>query len=159
MSETRAVYQLARPIGGRTRRGTGTAAARLNVPCDSAEFWLPLPPVKCGPNGSHGHWAAKAAAIREYRAECGYMIPRATEPFRKAVISVTFYLGPAKGRYHPRDSGNAISSAKALVDSIVDRGWLADDGAKYLSWGAVRLLTAGEHGGRSGIAVRLERQA
>lgn len=130
-----------------------------------SEFWLPLPPVGCSSNARFsGHWSAGGKARRDYRAECGFLLPTISgaPAFQRARISVVFWLGPAKGRYHPRDAANGIASLKACLDAIVDRNWLPDDSAKYLSWGSIELMSAAnapnkDHFGRAGVCVTLER--
>jgi hypothetical protein len=122
-------------------------------------FELPLPTRACSPNnsGQSSHWRVREGARAAYRAECANLLPTVDRAFTKARISVQFCLAPDPARYHPQDTQNAIASLKACVDSIVDRGWIPDDSARYLEWGTVELLsTAKEHQGRAEVLVTLE---
>lgn len=109
-------------------------------------FDFPLPPTGCSPNNSGGssHWRVKEGARAEYRAEClGYLPPINYHSwgrmFERANIEAQFFLGADPGRYHPRDEQNASASIKALVDALVDAGYIIDDSAKYLHWEGVEL--------------------
>ena len=129
----------------------------------SVTLELPLPLAKCSPNARFcGHWSAAAEARRDYKAECLACLPRIDYMFGKmfaaATIRTEWFLGPAEGRYHPRDQQNATASLKAAVDAIVDAGYLPDDSSKYLTWGETVLRTARESGGRACVVVTLERR-
>jgi len=143
------------------RNGTGKQiAVSAGEPSgvQSITFEFPLPPTGCSPNNSGGssHWRVKEGARAEYRAECLALLPRPVPVlFQRAVISVEFWLGPAVGRYHPRDSANGISAIKALCDAIVEAGYLIDDAAKYLTWGETKLIRSKA---RACVAVTLKRE-
>lgn len=87
---------------------------------------LPLPPKALSPN-ARVHWAAKARAVRGYRARAMVMARRAGRPhgWGEATVRITWY---AKTRTHP-DPDNALASLKAGIDGITEAGVLADDRA------------------------------
>lgn len=111
---------------------------------------LPLPPTGCSPN-NHTHGWAAGRSRAAYRAEVLAILPRVTAPmFERATIRTEWFLGPAPGRYHPRDEQNANSSLKAAVDAIVDAGIIRDDCAAVLHWGPCAIVA-----GKSAAMVRV----
>jgi crossover junction endodeoxyribonuclease RusA len=106
---------------------------------------LPLPPRECSPN-ARVHWVAKAAAVRDFRADCGILIAQVAmrAPRRllvtPVVITLDIYCGHtwvgdmviADGRYRPKDVDNALAACKPLIDAIVDAGVIPDDSTKHV---------------------------
>lgn len=135
---------------------------------------FPLPPRACSPNvkpGTRGAARGKWAATRLYRDKCGIMARVAVRETRlplaasRAVLHLAFYYAPSRiGRrtirdrlYRALDAANALSSVKALQDSLVDAGVLIADDHRHLSIGRVELYRrAEEHKGRCCVEVTLE---
>lgn len=141
------------------RKAPQTASGAAERAICSITLELPLPPTDCSPNReSHASWEYRAQAREEYRAECGRLLPRVCAPmFQQATISAEFWHGAAPGRYHARDAQNAIGGIKALVDSLVELGYLPDDSAKFLTWGETTIHGAKESAGRAAVVVTLRR--
>ena len=83
---------------------------------------LPYPPAILSPNRPQ-HWAKKARAFREYKADCYFIL----HPFRAQLkgrdsYSLTF-CPPDRRR---RDLDNCLASAKALIDAISDMAGVDD---------------------------------
>jgi hypothetical protein len=122
---------------------------------------LELPPAALGSNGSHGYWATKARAVKKYREACAWTFLQqrpAFWPWPHAPVTIEVeYRHNRKSRgYKPRDTANAMSAIKALVDGMVDADIVPDDSARWLSWGGFRLFTtADEH--QEGVYVRIHR--
>lgn len=74
-------------------------------------------------------------------------------------IDLDFYLCKGiqgEGLYFPRDPDNAISSAKAAIDSLTTVGVIKGDSKKYVRIGEVRLHSKkGEHMNRTELVMRL----
>ena len=120
---------------------------------------VPLPPRELSPN-TYRHWRAVSKAKKEYRLDCYVAFKAAAIPTMGRIrVSLDFYNGriPGCDRYRPWDVGNAISSCKGLLDSLVDAGIVKDDSRRYMELGPVRIFgTKQEHGGRSCVDVTIE---
>ena len=91
---------------------------------------------------SRKHWRTKAAATAELRMLARTAAARTPRRMDRARLDVT--LGwPDRRR---RDAGNAYPAIKALVDGIVDSGWLDDDSDAYLDGPFLRSTYAGVRG-------------
>lgn len=123
---------------------------------------FPLPPIECSPNRKGVHWGPRARATRLYREACGYAAlkqvgrKRAPGPI---TVDLDFYLarnGVEDGLYRARDRDNALSSAKAAIDSLKDIGLIKADSKKHLNIGRVDLWTTKkEHQGRIGLVLTI----
>lgn len=108
-------------------------------------FRVALPPVECSPNRARNvHWAAKNAAIDQYRRDVAIVAIDARnrakwrEPAARARVTLVFGLkGKSPGRYRPADADNAVASAKALIDGLVDAALIEDDRWAILELGRV----------------------
>jgi hypothetical protein len=121
-------------------------------------FEFPLPPTGCGQPRGSSHWLFTQGPRADYRKECNALLSKVSGPlFQKALIRAEFFHAPAAGRYHAKDESNAISGIKALVDSLVDCGYLPDDSAAHLHWDCVTLHGAKESGNRACVVVTLTR--
>lgn len=123
---------------------------------------LPLPPLACSPNG-RVHWGAKARAVREYRAACGYLTVKQIGRRRaqgKVIIDLDFYLARPElpdGLYRPRDEDNAIAASKAAIDSLKDCGLVTQDSKRYVRIGSVNLRTTKkEHQGNAALVLTVK---
>lgn len=75
---------------------------------------LPYPPSKLSPN-SRAHWAIKAREAKTYKMMCMLLLLRHRKELAgRTSFALTFRPPDARRR----DLDNALSSAKALVDSI-----------------------------------------
>jgi crossover junction endodeoxyribonuclease RusA len=88
---------------------------------------LPLPPRELSPN-ARVHWAAKARAVKAYRAvaywEAMMAVPRRDRmEWKEATAHVVYYKASAR----KMDADNILASLKASFDGLVDAGILADD--------------------------------
>jgi hypothetical protein len=91
---------------------------------------LPLPPAVLNPNGQHGHWARRAAALKKCRrlarqaveAEC-----IASGPWGSAEVRAVFFHKQARRR----DGANFNTRLKGYFDGIVDAGLVVDDDATH----------------------------
>lgn len=89
---------------------------------------LPLPPRSLSPN-SRGHWATKARAVGNYRADARLATLSALHDAREvcawdaASIEPHFYHRANR----KRDGDNATASLKAGFDGAVDAGLVKDD--------------------------------
>src|SRR5688572_9452789 len=101
----------------------------LSVPAaQSIEIRLDWPPPELKPY-SRIHWAALAAAKREYRRECrllarNAMDTRTAYPLSAPVEALVVFTVPKGGM---PDTDNALASIKAGIDGICDAGVLAND--------------------------------
>ncbi len=79
--------------------------------------------IPSGPNGAHGHWAAKARMKKEWRQRvCLKAVPFAPMvPLEKAEIECIRYTS------HSMDYDNLVASFKALIDGLKDAGIIIDD--------------------------------
>ena len=107
-------------------------------------FEVSLPYRSLSSNGNKGSWRVKHRATSEYRSEAMLLAGQAMARVRwsrpeRASVVLEFGIkgGRAAGRYQPRDEQNALASAKALIDGMVDAGVVADDSRKHLSIGGV----------------------
>lgn len=96
----------------------------------SITITLSLPPRELSPNytvGSRGGRLGKAAKIRAYRRNAGYIAlaarGRHTLAWPTATAQATFYNKINRRR----DADNALASLKAAFDGIRDAGVIADD--------------------------------
>jgi len=97
---------------------------------ESVTIVLPLPPAVLNPNGQHGHWARRAAALKKCRKLA-----------RKAVVDECIETGPwvqVKVKaifFHKvkrrRDGSNFNTRMKGYFDGIVDAGLVVDDDAEH----------------------------
>lgn len=86
---------------------------------------LPLPPKALNPNW-RGHWAIKAAKVKQCRWESKMMAFCRREPFEvleKATIQCRFYFRDKRRR----DKDNLLASCKAYFDGLADAGLVRDD--------------------------------
>lgn len=83
-------------------------------------------------NANHRpHWAARAAAVQQWRAATliharAQRVPR----FQAAHITITYHYPPTRRR---RDAGNLSPTAKAIIDGLVDARVLPDDNDEHLT--------------------------
>jgi hypothetical protein len=83
-----------------------------------------LPPHECSPNW-HGHWATKAAAVKELRDTAGWytrycqMTYGPHWPAFSGVVVMDVVIAWS-GRRKPMDDDNAWASLKACRDGIAD---------------------------------------
>lgn len=106
-------------------------------------------------NGSHGHWAARAASKRKQRQEASWRCYGPLTEYRLALakgylVSVHVLLV----RVAPRrlDSDNNVAAFKHVRDGITDALGLKDDDDARLSWGydqekgpaSVRIVVTGK---------------
>jgi len=91
---------------------------------------LPLPPSVLSPNGQHGHWYKRAAALKK----CRMLVRAAVEsfgvesgPWQLANVRATFYH-KVKRR---RDGVNYNSMLKGYFDGIVDAQLVQDDDSAH----------------------------
>ena len=85
---------------------------------------LSLPPRELSPN-ARPHWAAKARAVKLYRA-IAYLLSvaeRRVRPLRAAKVTARFFFRTQRRR----DPDNLLSSLKAALDGIADAGIVAND--------------------------------
>lgn len=123
-------------------------------------FEVPLPPTGCSPNGQHGSAFEKARARSSYRETVRYEALNALRRARwrkpAAVrVSLEFATGRSPvwpdGLYRPKDPGNAVSAAKALLDGLVDAGVVDDD-----DWAHMVLWRVQKRPGGPAVTVRIE---
>lgn len=84
---------------------------------------LRMPGIPSGPNGGHGHWAAKAKHKKQWRLKtCLKAVPFAPLiPLSKAEIECIRYTS------HSMDYDNLVASFKAIIDGLMDAGIIVDD--------------------------------
>ncbi len=115
----------------------------------TASVIVPLaPPRECSPN-YHGHWRAKAKAVKALRTAAywyGYQA-RPSKPFTGPVV-LRARIGWPKGRRY-QDTSNAAASLKGLLDGLQDAAWFLDDRdvtvlvVEQLTWGQFGKATQG----------------
>lgn len=99
---------------------------------------LPYPDPRLSPNARVHYYTlnrAKAEAkeqvlvalLEQARWKIGKWYKR--KPLDRATVTVTFIVGDKKRRDH----GNAIASAKAYIDGLVDAGVIIDDNSKVIT--------------------------
>jgi len=82
------------------------------------EVRLPWPAKELSPN-ARCHWAMKAAAAKQYRADCFYLAKQAKVKAKwEGPIHVSLLFCAPDLRH--RDLDNCLSSAKALCDGLAD---------------------------------------
>lgn len=97
------------------------------VTADGVErMTFPVPAELISANKRY-HWAVKARLTRKWRG-IGYQLARSFTPQTRAHVKVEFDW-PDKRR---RDPANYHPTLKALVDGMVDAGFLPDDNDRYL---------------------------
>lgn len=91
---------------------------------------------------SHRHWRYRHRATSEYRmiAKGCFNRDKPRGWIAKAVvIEMDYYCCRESDGYRPRDTQNALAATKAAIDGMVDAGVVANDSAKFVSWGGIRL--------------------
>lgn len=108
---------------------------------------------------NRSHWKAKADHLKRYRSDVcnAFKAAMGDMRFERATLSMTLYADLTKMRlangYAPKDIGNLIAAFKSGQDGIVDAGLIPDDSAKYLSYGAVKILGGKAARGRCELIV------
>ena len=113
------------------------------------QITLPLPPKELSPN-VRVHWRDRAKATQEYRATVKLIAINHRniaqrqrlweEPTAPAVLSLVWHYKDKR----LRDYDNCLAACKALIDGLVDAGWLLGDNHQVLSIGRLGMVT-GEH--------------
>lgn len=142
------------------------------IECEPKEgeivFVLPLPPQKASPNG-RGHWAGKARAVKDYRAQCFRLmvVERHLQKIAtikdRVVIDLEFYLCRVANdttSCYSKDEDNARGSMKAAQDALKDAGIIAGDGKKHVRVGRTTLYTrAKEHQGFTCVVMTIRKES
>lgn len=120
---------------------------------------LPLPPKTLSPN-VRAHWATKAEATKDHRFSCG-VLARAQMPRGWVACAVEIDMQYRCSRRAEgavvKDVQNALSAMKAAVDGLVDAGIAPNDSKKWLTWGAVSLITVKSSKG-DGVTIIVRKQ-
>lgn len=119
-----------------------------------------LPDRKLAPNGSHGHWAAKARLVKQYRVACAWAFAAAKPLGWKVApveIDVIYRHNKNSTGYRPRDVQNGIASCKATIDGMVDAGVIPNDSARWLKWGSFEIISRFD-GEREGVYITVRAQ-
>lgn len=92
---------------------------------DPLTVTLLIPPQELRPN-SRCHWAAKARAVKRYRASSHWRaiaagVPR--KPWRAATVQAEFRYATKRRR----DGDNLLACLKPALDSLADAGVIEDD--------------------------------
>lgn len=99
---------------------------------ESATIVLPLPPRVLSPNGQHGHWTRRAAALKKCRRlakEATLAEGIQTGPWERAEMKATFYHAQKRRR----DGANYNAMLKGYIDGIVDAQLAVDDDSDHWS--------------------------
>ena len=95
----------------------------------SLTITLPLPPKEVR-NNWRGHWAQKAAAVKQYRSQAtraawiAVYVEREKKPmWQKATVQVTAYFPTARHM----DPTNIIDALKPAFDGLQDAGVIEND--------------------------------
>lgn len=95
---------------------------------------VPMPANAANRASGRSHWRIRHSERTRYwaqldeRQRCGLLPPPPPEPFERAVIASTMYLG------NPMDDDNAMMRHKVVVDWLRTRGYLRDDRKRVLTW-------------------------
>lgn len=141
----------------------------VELPSESEEegitFELPLPPNILSMNG-RPHWAAKAKAKAQYRADCYAVYREALGPILsryvfnfKVEISYEVFQGkviPKDGLLRVRDERNLGEAFKIAEDAMVDAWIIKDDSRNYVTLGKVILHSQKESGKRMCILLTVK---
>ncbi len=107
---------------------------------------LPFPGRGLSPN-SRLHWRVKAAAVAEYREDCGWIAKEAAQklqaPLQPPVRAQVLYVLPDRRR---RDPDNLLAMLKPAWDGMVDAGLLVDDRIGTLSVDDLQFKYRARHG-------------
>jgi hypothetical protein len=102
------------------------------TPRETVTLVLPLPPAILNPNGKHGHWAARAAALKRCRKLAREAVEREgieTGPWQRVEVKAVFCFRKARRR----DGANHNAMLKGYFDGIVDAQLVQDDDSVHWS--------------------------